>query len=42
MTSGSFSEGNNEINVKRLSDGEYFLNFFIENKTYSRKIVIKK
>ena len=42
MISGSFSEGNNEINVKRLSDGVYFLNFFIGNKKYSRKIIIKK
>ena len=42
ITSGSLLQGNNEINVKRLSDGVYFLNFFIENKTYSRKIIIKK
>ena len=42
ITSGSLLQGNNEINVKRLSDGVYFLNFFVENKTYSRKIVIKK
>ena len=42
IKSGSLLLGNNEINVKRLSDGVYFLNFFIGNKTYSRKIVIKK
>jgi hypothetical protein len=42
IKSGSLLQGNNEINVKRLSDGVYFLNFFIENKTYSRKIIIKK
>ena len=42
ITSGSLLQGINEINVKRLSDGVYFLNFFVENKTYSRKIVIKK
>ena len=42
IKSGSLLQGNNEINVKRLSDGVYFLNFSIENKTYSRKIIIKK
>ncbi|MBT7528950.1 MAG: T9SS type A sorting domain-containing protein, partial [Flavobacteriaceae bacterium] len=42
IKSGSLLQGNNEINVKRLIDGVYFLNFFIENKTYSRKIIIKK
>ena len=31
IKSGSLLQGNNEINVKRLSDGVYFLNFFIEN-----------
>ena len=41
IKSGSLLLGNNEINVKRLSNGVYFLNFFIGNKTYSRKIVIK-
>jgi len=42
IKSGSLLLGNNEINVKRLSNGVFFLNFFIGNKTYSRKIVIKK
>ena len=41
IKSGSLLLGNNEINIKRLSNGVYFLNFFIGNKTYSRKIVIK-
>ena len=42
IKSGNLLEGNNEINLKNYSDGVYFINFLMENKKYSKKIVIKK
>ena len=42
IKSGNLLEGNNEINLKNYSDGVYFINFLMENKKYTKKIVIKK